>query len=56
MDLQIPCFLEHLMQEHRWQSSGARPINVKEYVRELNAGSYNRYFEACLNSTLELIF
>jgi hypothetical protein len=38
----------YLMQEHRWKARGERLINVKESVQELNAGSYNRHFEATL--------
>jgi hypothetical protein len=49
-------FKGSMMQEHRWKSRGARLINVKESVRELNAGSHNRYFEVRLNSAPELIF
>jgi hypothetical protein len=44
------------MQEHHWQLCGARLINVKESIRELNTGSQNRYFGVFLNSTPELIF
>jgi hypothetical protein len=45
-----------MMQEHRWQSRGARPINVKESVQELNTGQLQQIFEIRLNSVPEFIF
>jgi hypothetical protein len=45
-----------MMQEHRWKARGARPINVWESLRNLNVGSYDRYFEARLNSVSKKSF
>jgi hypothetical protein len=42
-----------MMQEHRWKLRGAGPISILKFVCELNAGSYDTYFEFRLNSALE---
>jgi hypothetical protein len=33
-----------MMQEHRLQARETIPISVRESVRDLNAGRFNRYF------------
>jgi hypothetical protein len=42
-----------MMQEHRCQARGVRPISVWESVQELDAGRCSRNFEVRLNSALE---
>jgi hypothetical protein len=45
-------WVDELMQEHRWQARRAGPLSAWESFQNLNAGSLDEYFEACLNSTI----
>jgi hypothetical protein len=45
-----------MMQEHLWKARGVGLLSAWESLWNLNAGNYDIYFEACLNSASEKSF